>query len=62
MIQPVITGTNQGALNNRDGLPQLHHAGVHKAHNHDRGSGGGLDNGSNAVPRSTPFIGVPDSR
>ena len=41
-----------GAHDDPDGLPQRHHAGVDKAHHHDGGCGGGLDDRSNARTHS----------
>ncbi len=41
-------GADDGAHDDRHGLPHLHHAGVDKADHHDGGRGGGLDDRSNA--------------
>ena len=41
-------GTQNGAHDDADGLPHLHHAGVDEAHHHHGGGGGGLDDGGDA--------------
>ena len=45
---PGDAGAHDGAHNDADGLPHLHHTGVHEAHHHHGGGGGGLDHGGDA--------------
>ena len=47
-------GADEGSLDHGDSLLQLHHAGVHKAHHHDRGGGRGLDHGGDAGAQDGP--------
>ena len=44
-----------GAEHDADRLPHLHHAGVDKAHYHDRSCGGGLDHGGDAGAEQYAF-------
>ena len=44
-----------GAEHDADGLTHLHHAGVDKADDHDRGRGGGLDHGGDAGAEQYAF-------
>ena len=41
-------GTKNGAHDDTDGLPHLHHTGVDEAHHHNRGGGGRLDHSGHA--------------
>ena len=47
-------GAQDGAEDDTDRLPQLHHAGVHETDHHDRGRAGGLDRRGDAGAEQHP--------
>ena len=55
---PGDTGAQDGPHDDADGLLDLHHAGVDKAHHHHRGGRGGLDDGGDAGAQKHPLEGA----